>query len=99
MNINSSVTNLGGTIRTTIAGTATTDFGRFLISGAVTLSGTLELALSGGFTPLLGQSFQVMTYGSRTGTLGSIVELDDVPGLVYDPVYNATDLTLNMIAG
>ena len=99
MNITSATPTLNGTIKTTIAGTASTDFGRFTIGSAATLSGTLEIALSGGFVPLLGQTFQIMTYGSRTGAFSFIVELNDVPGLVYDPVYNALDLTLNLIAG
>jgi hypothetical protein len=43
-------------------------FGRISVSGAATLDGALGVEWLNGFVPALGQSFPVVTYGSRTGT-------------------------------
>src|SRR5262249_31017005 len=52
---------IGGTIA------ATPDFDQLIISGKATLDGTLNVSLINGFTPALGNNFQFMTYGSRSG--------------------------------
>src|SRR5439155_14797924 len=43
------------------------DFGQ-LAAGGAELRGNLEVILAGGFQPTLGQTFQIMGFGSRTGT-------------------------------
>ena len=68
------------------------------ISGAATLDGMLNLALVNGFSPAIGNSFQVMTFGSRTGQFATINGLAIGNGKQFTPAYTATSLTLNVTA-
>jgi uncharacterized repeat protein (TIGR01451 family) len=54
------------------------------------LAGTLEVALLGGFVPPAGTPFNVLTFGSRSGTFATI----DGNGQDYTANYTATGLTL-----
>src|SRR5262249_40107703 len=58
-----------GTLNLEIGGTSASnpDFDRPQISGASSLSGTLNVSLINGFVPAPPQSFRVMTFGSRSG--------------------------------
>src|SRR5262249_13146351 len=58
-----------GVLNIEIGGTnaAKPHFDQLIISGKATLKGTLNISLINGFTPALGDSFQFMTYGSRSG--------------------------------
>ena len=51
-----------------------------------------------GFSPAIGNSFQVMTFGSRTGQFATINGLAIGNGKQFSPAYAATDLTLNVAA-
>ena len=55
-----------GTVPIDIGGTATSQFGRLTTSGAATLDRMLNLALVNGVSPAIGNSFRVLTFGSRT---------------------------------
>ena len=81
-----------------IGGTATSQFGRLTTSGAATLDGMLNLALVDGFSPAIGNSFPVMTFGSRTGQFATINGLAIGNGKQFSPKYAATNLTLNVTA-
>ena len=85
-----------GTVAIDIGGTATSLFGRMTISGAATLDGMLNLALVNGFSPALGNSFQVMTFDSRTGQFATINGLALGNGKQFTPAYTATNLTLDV---
>jgi hypothetical protein len=63
------------------------------ITGAATLDGTLRVKTFGGFTPLPGQSFDVMTFASRSGDVTLDNELG-FAGLLLSKNYSATKLTL-----
>ncbi|HEX6625089.1 MAG TPA: Calx-beta domain-containing protein, partial [Pyrinomonadaceae bacterium] len=71
--------------------TVCTQYDRLAVGGAATLDGTLAVTLIGGFTPSVGQTFQVVTYGSRAGTFSTVT------GTLL-PTYNANDLTLSPFA-
>jgi hypothetical protein len=73
-----------------LSGIATDQYGRIIVSGAATLDGTLSVTLGGGFTPANGNSFQVLTYASRTGTFDTL----NGNGLNYSLTYNPTNLTV-----
>jgi hypothetical protein len=65
------------------------------ITGTAALAGTLRVSNTGGFIPLPGQSFTVMTFASKTGD----VTLDDevgpnLAGLILTKNYSATSLQL-----
>ncbi|MFN2468821.1 MAG: hypothetical protein ABR521_11905 [Gaiellaceae bacterium] len=78
-----------GTLRIEIAGTSPgTQYDRLAVSGMATLAGTLSGVTSGGFTPTSGQMFQVVTFGSASGTFTTV----NAPG--FDVEYHPGDVTL-----
>ncbi len=78
-------------------GTAGADYDQLAVTGNVTLSGTLNLNLLNGFTPTLGDEFVIMTFASLTGTF-STTDLPDIAPNAWDIVYNASNVTLKVIA-
>jgi hypothetical protein len=71
-----------GLIQISIAGVLATEFGRINVSGLASLDGVIRPILSSEFIPALGQTFRVMTFGSRAGSFASVE--DGNPG---DGVY------------
>jgi hypothetical protein len=69
-------------------------FDQLNVSGSVTLDGVLNVSLVVGYTPDLGDSFQILTFGSRTGDFAFKNGLDLGGGLRLDPQYDAGSLTL-----
>jgi hypothetical protein len=63
------------------------------ITGAATLGGTLRIKTNAGMPPLPGESYQVMTFASRSGDL-TIDNQTGRAGLVFTKSYSATDLTI-----
>src|SRR5262249_38520270 len=74
--------------------TAGSQFDRLSTSGVVALNGTLNVSLINGFSPAFGNSFQVLTFGSRTGDFATINGLDLGNGLRLVPFYDGVSLTL-----
>ncbi len=66
------------------------------MSGTATLAGTLRVSLASGYEPSIGDSFQVMTFGSRVGTLDTILGLDLGGGKMLVPTYLETGLILTV---
>ena len=59
-------------LNSSLAGTnAGTGYGRLQVSGTVSLNGALSVDLSNGFVPGIGDSFSVVTAGTRNGTFAS----------------------------
>ncbi|HVS35748.1 MAG TPA: PKD domain-containing protein, partial [Gemmataceae bacterium] len=81
-----------GVLNIEIGGTnpATPDFDQLLVSGTATLNGTLNVSLINGFTPTVGESFEILTFGLRSGDFA--VENGLYPYLT--PQYHSNDLTL-----
>jgi len=97
--VNGNFVNTGaGTVSVEIGGTGASQFGRLNIPGTATLAGNLSLAVVNGFSPAIGNSFQVMTFGSRTGQFDVITGLAIGNGNRFNPAYAATNLILNVIA-
>ena len=90
LNVNDNYTQgSGGTLATEISGTAPgTGYDRLAVSGTASLAGTLSITTPG-FTPSPGQTFQVLTAGTRTGTFDTVTG-----GSRFDVQYNPTDVTL-----
>ncbi|MBK8101304.1 MAG: hypothetical protein IPK26_29835 [Planctomycetes bacterium] len=82
----------GGTLAIELGGTTATTYDRLLLTGAgaATFAGTLATTLFGGFTPVAGNTFDPVTYTSRTGTL----TIQSPPGHPLTPTYNPTALRL-----
>ena len=87
-----------GAVSIDIGGTAGNQFGHLTVSGASTLSGTLNLSVVNGFSPAIGNTFQVMTFGSRSGTFTTVNGLVIGNGNQFSPAYSATNLTLGVVA-
>jgi hypothetical protein len=87
-----------GTLSVDIGGlTAGTDFGQLTISGLATLTGTLNIALINSYEPDLGDSFEIMTFGSRSGEFTSINGLEIGNGKRFEVIYSGTSLTLEVM--
>ena len=82
---------LGGT-------TPGTQYDRLVDStGTVTLNGALNVTLVNGFTPALGDTFTVLTFPSRSGTIPTLTGLLLGGGIQLDTVWTATSLRLTTI--
>ena len=81
-----------GVLNVELGGLSPAQYDRLGVTGNATLDGALDVSLVSGFTPGVGNSFQVMTYGPRTGMFASI----DGHGRTYMQTYNATNLTLTV---
>jgi T5SS/PEP-CTERM-associated repeat protein len=67
------------------------------ITGSATLAGTLDLSLFDSFMPNLGDSFQIMTFASHTGTFDSITGSNIGSGLTLDTIYRDSNVTVVVI--
>jgi uncharacterized repeat protein (TIGR01451 family) len=85
-----------GVLDIQIGGTAPgTQYDRLLVSGNVTLDGTLNVSTINSFVPAAGNAFQILTFGARPGstTFAVINGLDYGSGSLV-PAYSLTDLQL-----
>ena len=84
-----------GTLNIEIGGLAAgSQFDRLNVTGTATLAGTLHIALIDGFVPSLGDSFQIMTYASRTGSFGTVTGADIGGGSLLQLNFSPTSLSL-----
>jgi len=70
------------------------EFDQLLITGLAMLDGTLNISLINSFLPSAGDSFMIMTFGSRSGMFSTINGLNIGGGLFFDPIYSDTSLIL-----
>jgi hypothetical protein len=68
-------------------------FGQLVVTGVATLDGTLQVSLVNGSSPSIGDSFQILTFGSRVGDFAALVGLD-LGDTILDPQYGDHSLTL-----
>ncbi len=73
-------------------------FDQLHVAGSATLSGTLSIVKINGFTPALGNSFQVITFASRAGDFTNHQGLVINNSVALRPVYDASSLTLVTVA-
>jgi uncharacterized repeat protein (TIGR01451 family) len=73
-----------------------TDYDQLLVSGNVTLAGTLSVSHINSFVPATGNTFQILTYGGRPNStaFATINGLDYGSGNTLVPTYGASDLQL-----
>jgi len=82
---------LGGTT----PGTGASNYDQLNISGAATLLGSLNVTLTGEFTPVSGNTFAIMTYLSHSGTFAT-TNLPLSCGLVWNIAYNPGSAVLSV---
>ena len=95
--------NISGTYTQTSTGSLDNELGGLVpgsghdqinITGAAALSGDLNVALIGGFTPVVGDSFVIMTYGSVTGNFSNT----NLPsGFNWNVSIGSTSVTLTVV--
>ena len=90
------VQSAGGTLSIELGGlTAGTQYDRLVDSaGTATLDGVLDVSLVNGFAPALGDTFTVLTFPARTGSIPMLNGLVVGGGVRLDTVYTATGLRL-----
>jgi len=71
------------------------DFGFLNATGTASLSGTLEVTLTDGFSPYFGETFTILTAGTRTGSFG-ILDLTYPTGH-FNIAYTTTSVVLTAI--
>jgi hypothetical protein len=81
-----------GAIESQMSGTASSQYGRLITTGGVTLDGTFDVNPVGGFVPAVGNVLTAVTYASRTGQFAAI----NGHGIQYTPTYGPTSLTLTV---
>ena len=69
------------------------------ITGAATLSGTLNPDLINSFIPTIGSTFDIMNFASKTGTFSTINGTAINSNEHFQVVVNATNVTLDVVAG
>jgi hypothetical protein len=83
----------GGEVRFGLS--SLTNFGKINILGNANLTGTVGIALLGGYLPVTNNSFTVLSYGSHTGIFTSL----DLPAAVlWATNYTATTFTLTVVS-
>jgi hypothetical protein len=70
------------------------DFTSLEVRGKASLKGVLKINILDGYVPQAGDSFEIMTYSSNTGTFSSIES--NIPGITFVPTYTGTGLTLTV---
>jgi hypothetical protein len=78
--------------------TVGTQYDRAAITGAATLNGTLNIALINAFEPNLGDSFTIMTFGSRTGDFTTVNGTNIGNGKVFQKTVTGTTVVLDVVA-
>ncbi len=88
-----------GGISVGLAGTvAGSGFGNVRFEQSPLLTANLTVKLLQGFQPAVGDEFRVLNYPSATVNFGALIGLNLTGGLLLDPQYDATGLTLVTVA-
>ena len=75
----------GATVDIELGGTALgSQYDHLEVIGQAVLDGTLDVSLIGGFAPLAGHSFDVLDWGTRSGTFATLTLPTLTPGLMWN---------------
>ncbi|NLL51219.1 MAG: hypothetical protein GX248_00765, partial [Peptococcaceae bacterium] len=87
VNFNSDYTQQStGTLEFDIGGPS--DFTQLEVAGTASPNGILKINILDGYNPSSDDTFEIMTYGSRTGTFSSIVS--NLSEITFEPIYTDT---------
>ena len=81
------------------AGTGSSHYGKVTVTGAAQLGGTLDIVLTNGFAPNIGDSFQIMTFGSSTGSFANVSGTTIGGGKAFAVTIGPTGITLDVVPG
>ena len=79
--------------------TAGTKYDQLNITGAASLNGTMNLDLISGFTPTIGETFDIMNFASLTGMFATVNGVSINGSEHFSVVYNSTNVTLDVVSG
>ncbi len=82
-----------------VAGAAPGQYGVASMGCTPSLDGTLSLVVDPSYIPILGETLDVMTWASHTGSFATVTGLDLGGGLQFDVAYLADRLSLTVVAG
>ena len=71
----------------------------FTVTGSAALAGTLELSFAPGFTPTLGEVYDIMSFASKTGAFDNLVTPVHPSGLRLSLAVGATGVSAQAVAG
>jgi hypothetical protein len=87
----------GGTLDIELGGTGSGQFDRLAVTQQATLAGTMSVTLLPGYTPIVGHTFDVVTYTTRSGTFATINLPTLAAGLGWQTTYTATLVRLTVV--
>lgn len=87
----------GGALNIQLGGMGDSEFDQLIVTETASLAGTLNVTLIDGFVPDAGETFEVLTFASRTGDF-TTMNLDLGQGRYATAAYRATALTLTIHA-
>ena len=88
-----------GVLAIELGGTDPSEYDRLDVAGILTLAGTLDVQLFGGFTPAAGDVFDILDWGELTADSDfDTVNLPTLTGLVWDQSQLYVDGVLSVIA-
>jgi hypothetical protein len=74
------------------------DFDQLFVSDQATLDGTLDVTLGSSYTPAVGDSFEILTYGSLSGNFADSNLPPLASGEQWSESYGSNGLTLSVVA-
>lgn len=98
------ILNLNGPYTQTAVGTLTIVFGdsgtngELKVNGQASLDGTLNVNTPKGFSPVIGQTFTILTFSSVIGDFNTFTGIDLKNGETLTPSHNSTTYTLTVTA-
>ncbi len=96
--VSSGLDLLGGRFAVDLGGTNPTDYDVLNVHGAATLGGKLNVALLSGYTPVLGDAFDIILADSITGAFGTILLPTLSDGLKFTTLNGGTFFRLQVAA-
>jgi hypothetical protein len=88
-----------GTLNISIGGSTAGTYGQVAVSNGVSLNGTLNIKLVGGFTPTIGETFSIVTGSAVSGQFATVKGLSINSSEHFTISYSATKVTLTVVSG
>lgn len=71
-------------------------FDNINITGNAVINGALNISFVGGYVPVLGNTFKILSFNAGTGSFSNTILPSLPPGLYWKLNYNPTDITLEV---
>jgi hypothetical protein len=84
------------TLAVSLAGTGKTEFGSLTCGGDVTLDGRMTVALVGGYVPMMGDMYQVVTSMGADPDMGQFTNVTPPTGVTVKTTYDPMDVVLGI---